>query len=692
MKIKLYIDNISSPNLPFNGEQIDLFEDEAVNVVNKINDIEKLSSIFSDFSLSFTVPATPSNNRKFKHYYDLDIDNTFDANVRVNAILEIDTFTFKIGQLQLESVEIKDSVPDNYKIGFYSKVSQLSDLFGNDTIDLLEFDLVGSSLVKNRSNFSQFDFPYNQTNLLKTINDNSYLDNNLITPLIAYANRDWNYGTADATDISLGPTAILNKELKSALKVINIFNAIEEKYGITFSRQILDSRMFQKLFIALKTSDDNFTERQLIVNDALPNNLTSVGYNYATNVWTFQDTDHLWHNYKIDITTLTVNIPYRLIIKDNGNTIKTIDFDGGDGTSTLLYIGALDSPTPTTRNLTFHISSPPAFIFSFILRLGYRDDPFTITLPNDSGEGFNYSVSDNLPKIKVLDFLQGVMKLFKLVIQPITNNDFYLNTIDNFYLGGKIIDITAFVDQSSILVKRPDIFSDVDFKFEATENVLGKKFKDVNLNNIGYGDLSSTKKISDKKELVIKVPFENMLFERLFDASIPESDGIDPTLNILIGQASKLTSDGITLEENKTMKPILFFFNGIQDITDNPLSFKFNNGTPTTLNSYKLVSNTDNSVFNDVTTSLNFGQEFDPWHQREVSKSLFFNFWKGWFDTIYNIKQRKVECKAVLPSRIIEDIKLNDRLVIVDQRFKINDYKINIVTGDADLNLFKDIY
>ncbi len=83
-------------------KKLDLFEDENISLTSKLSDIEKLSNVFTDFSDSFTIPASATNNQVFKHYYDFDIDNSFNANIRIPAYIEIDTIPFRFGEFQLE--------------------------------------------------------------------------------------------------------------------------------------------------------------------------------------------------------------------------------------------------------------------------------------------------------------------------------------------------------------------------------------------------------------------------------------------------------------------------------------------------------------------------------------------------------------------------------------------------------------
>ena len=49
------------------GQRLDLFDDEDIVITSSIQNSKDISKIFTDFSQSFTVPASKSNNKIFKH-------------------------------------------------------------------------------------------------------------------------------------------------------------------------------------------------------------------------------------------------------------------------------------------------------------------------------------------------------------------------------------------------------------------------------------------------------------------------------------------------------------------------------------------------------------------------------------------------------------------------------------------------
>ena len=53
--------------LYFNDVYLDLFGDEDIVLTRKATDYRELGRVYTDFTQTFTVPATPKNNKALKH-------------------------------------------------------------------------------------------------------------------------------------------------------------------------------------------------------------------------------------------------------------------------------------------------------------------------------------------------------------------------------------------------------------------------------------------------------------------------------------------------------------------------------------------------------------------------------------------------------------------------------------------------
>ena len=55
--IQLYVD----------GQRVEMFSDESIQLTSSIQDVRDISKIFTDYSQTFNVPASKTNNKIFKH-------------------------------------------------------------------------------------------------------------------------------------------------------------------------------------------------------------------------------------------------------------------------------------------------------------------------------------------------------------------------------------------------------------------------------------------------------------------------------------------------------------------------------------------------------------------------------------------------------------------------------------------------
>ena len=55
------------------GERVDMFKDESVTITDTLKNVKELDKIFTEFSRTFSLPASKANNKLFKHFYNDDI-------------------------------------------------------------------------------------------------------------------------------------------------------------------------------------------------------------------------------------------------------------------------------------------------------------------------------------------------------------------------------------------------------------------------------------------------------------------------------------------------------------------------------------------------------------------------------------------------------------------------------------------
>ena len=90
------------------------------------------------------------------------------------------------------------------------------------------------------------------------------------------------------------------------------------------------------------------------------------------------------------------------------------------------------------------------------------------------------------------------------------------------------------------------------------------------------------------------------------------------------------------------------------------------------------------------TSSLNFSADYSTLLNVPSEVNLFSSFYYPYLANLYNLKNRNVKLKAVLPVSIITSLQLNDRLIIRDKRYIINSMSSNLTNGEVTLDLIQD--
>jgi hypothetical protein len=135
-----------------------------------------------------------------------------------------------------------------------------------------------------------------------------------------------------------------------------------------------------------------------------------------------------------------INIPYKIIVKNFGVPIATIESSGGITEIPFTSVPLVNG-TNTPFEYTFYVSS--SFTFSYVSFLKLRRVTYSFVFGFESRiQDLNSStstitsvmnISNNLPKIKVIDFMKGLFNMFKLVVIADQSNNIYINTLVNNY-------------------------------------------------------------------------------------------------------------------------------------------------------------------------------------------------------------------------------------------------------------------
>jgi hypothetical protein len=657
------------------SEKLDLFKDEDVNITLSIQNVKDISKLFTDFTQNFSVPASRNNNDIFKHYYNSDVSGGFSASQRQDAIIYLNKEVFREGSIELNGVNMENGKPSAYEVVFFSAGVNLKDLFGED--ELIDLDL------------SAYDHSYSGSVIRGAMEGTTPLHSgNVIYPLISPV-ADWYYdsSSSDHNDNDIAWHSTNNThgldyfELKPAIKISKLIDAIESKYSITFTSTFFGTSKFTDLFLwghrregyMFKDQENGFTAQKINFTSA-----TGTGFDITEDVATIPSSysDLQWR-YSITSTS-----DYQVHFFINGAYYSSRSHSGNVTDATMFFVGLNTgdkiqmrfSPPVNWDGSTITITSASASGRDF-------DTPSTIlwTASTSTSQSFttNVEMSDQMPEMKVYDFLSGLVKMFNLVIEPTSRTAFNIEPLDDWYSSGSTYEITEYVDTTSQKVNKPELYKRISFKYQEADSYPMRAYRETN-GGRGYGDLNADFTF-DGGELVTESTFEIMRYQKLDDLN-------NGDVNFLVGKSIDKEGDPYI------GSPVIFYSSGTLDITSYPIGFlDETERTTTATNQVYLCANVNNTTAEDVTQMLTFGQEVDPLHEQSYTQTLYNQYWEDYVTDLYSLSRRVYSMKAILPYSITSRLKMNDKLDINGKRYIINQMKINLRTEEADIELLNDI-
>jgi hypothetical protein len=691
-KLQLYIDSTPLNATP-TYQRVDLFNDESVSITQTIQNVRDIKKIFTEFTQTFTIPASKENNKLFKHYYNFDITDGFDARKKKKAKIELNSIPFKKGFIRLEGVNLKKNKPYAYKITFFGETVNLKDILGEDEL---------SSLSSLNSNNLDYDATNVRTKLQGTLGT-------IIVPLITHGKQLFYNSSSSAHTNDTGNVyyhtgsnhdhGVFWNDLKYAIRLHDIILAIETKYSeIDFSTDFFDSSddTWYNLYMWLhrKKGDvqpaeqvtTNFTQLSLWspYNTASPELTTSSGalivdgslVSYPNSI----------DGFNLSLTPTDVNIEYDVQIFRNGSLyyqkqactgttlITDSDFTITAGSFTL-KVGTSDASgiTFNTSNISWEINGTKG---GEIINSSWTDiwrNGSSLT----TSTTFQFVITEQIPQMKIIDFLTGIFQMFNLTAFIDETGKIVVRTLDSYYNASSVtwtIDEYVNVDSSAVDIALP--FREIKLGYKGLGTFLAKQFEQ--LENTGWGtlDFSLDNAIYDapQGEYKIEIPFEHLQYQRLKDAN---------------GGDEKTIQWGWFADDNKESyygSPLIFY--AIRQTSGTGLSFRNTSNSHQQLTNYIIPSNSKTISSASSKENINFQLEVNEYTDDSTfSDTLFEVYYKNYLTDVFNNSRRLTKIQAMLPLKIIYNLKLNDKISLNNNNYRINSITTNLTTGESSLEL-----
>ena len=683
---------MSRVSLIIGGVAADLFAGEDITLVKQAKDLTDLGATRTDFSRPFTIPATDTNNGIFTHFYNLDISDPYPVHNKAEASISVKGVQIFEGVLELMNVTLKNNIPDSYEVNFYGRNKQLTTLWGDNTLQDLDFNLDhaltaanikaswAGTLSSGKVRYPVIDFGAKESGAFIYNRQAGYLTDNNIAKAVG---------------------AISPLELRPAVR---LQTAIEQCFThisktITLDSSISDDALYMMgmdtdgvlkwnhdgRFSATKESisiSASFTETTLTsyASETDPNNLFNVStgeYNPgAAGVHTFRVSFTNWSD-----------IDFRVRARDTAG--KNL------GTSGVLRAGSLLTAADTFEfNATIPFGSPNV-VFTILKRsssaANLTFNSMTIEcIENPSlPDAPDITIEQTMPDMKISDFIKKVLTTFNSVLTTSDGVAYTMTPLTTYLDAGSTKNWTDRIDTSVVKIDKQNVPDSVVLKHQESDDDANKTFRDAFKSDYGSIEFEN-KGLFDFTDDALEVESPFTILPISYQM---EQDAVGQNIPTDLEIYSYMDSDGKPIKADLS----LFYFAGYQTAStfgSSVLAYTwfFDEGTSSSSNP---VAQTKFPFFRSFSArpavsgsnSVTFSRAQDEDGVVPIN-TLFDRFWKDHLFRVFDLRMRRVQMTAYLETTDWLDLEINDTIEIATRPYKIEKISYNMTEGRATLDLF----
>ena len=455
--------------------EAELYPDEGVVLKRQILTETGLDNSNRQFTRDFNIPATPTNNELLNHWELKSNESIVNPNKAIRARIGIGDLITWNGSIELLSVTWKNRKPESYKIVFYGDTSGLKALFGDDLLSDVDW--------------TPYEFEWSQANVVASWEP---LNTNYHVPVIAWKRWYKWYETRvsppnnDPDDISVEETGVLLSELRVGLRLPDMIKSLGDHVGQTFIFDPkLESFLTESFIIPSRFEDQAFTFSSAFFETRVHNS-TPIGTVITRTILVLDVIDSDPSNRWDGTSTYTAefsgvyqfDLPF--VIPGGGGGPKT-DFD------CYLYEDGIEvqaDAISTNSGGTFQFTHTCAEnkLYTFYIS---SDGDSTINIEMYTAQvpvsiiGTTYDPADNMPRMKIVDFIGGFIKAFNVLVYESGLNEFtFTDTATLYVTTGQPIDLEDYVNEQSLIYEKVNVFNQINFRHKVGKDAPNVFFYD----------------------------------------------------------------------------------------------------------------------------------------------------------------------------------------------------------------------
>ena len=654
---------------------VDLFHDESVELNRQLKDLQDLSTIWTDYTQSFQIPASDTNNIIFADWFDENIVlGAWNPNLGKDATLYIHSIPVYQGRVEFIGCKFKDGIPQLYNIVFYGTTKKILDIWGQKLL--------------NSVSWSAYSHVANYANIQSSW-DNALLGGDILWPIADY-NQGWRYSAMAGVNGNIrDPRGIEVDDLRPTIRLRAMLTTVFKAAGYTLSGSFLTRPEMDKLYMLPMQTAGPLYDPTYVATGRFESNIGSMSYN-AGSIFTL--------SFKSMIFPVIVNNPSG---NYNNATGKYTANRAGNYTFELVYDVITAPGTPlqaftwvymlngrkVSQSQTYSSTTLPSNVYRAnftmktgdTLQIGYQvtgnwssgQVTFRCSIAPQGINGNVIDMADAMPKVPIKDFVNGVLKSFNCILIPTSNTTMEIHNLNDWYTIGTTKDWSQFIDTKDIEHDKLPIPKTISFKHKENGMLASDYYRMINTRDYGSIEFNP----------LIDYPSDNFELQSPFCIIVPQQmDLVNAN-----GQKVRITDLQIPVFMDQDSNSLqldmtLFYYGGKYAVTD---KYWFNNIQQTYL---PLMTSYSAYPTVNATYSLAFGLETTIAGDAPTS-TMWDMYWSDYLSRMYSSQSRLVKLTAYIPVGEWLNFKLNDTIAISGNYYKVQSVKYDMLTQIANLEL-----
>lgn len=439
---------------------VDLTEDISMPLTFSVADIREPEKRNASYSKTISIPGSKNNDKLFGHIFEIDIDGSFNPNIKTPATIYIDEIEQITGFLRLLKINRNDKNKIMYEVAIIGDVGNMFTTLADSLLtdlDLSDYDHTYTKAVQKTSwtapvgtgyVYPMIDYgltnglTYDVVNFFPAIYVKQYIDKIFNYAGYSYTSTFFNSDFFKHLIIPYSGSGLSYGSFDITPRLFSIGSTGGQTIAINTSSYTIPEAA------PLKLDDDAVIDGFL--NDAYNS------FNTTIYKWVVPNTGNygLFSSTTLKLSAAGVASGQVVILIERAGVVSLI------GVSATTSINAVD--VGISLNINVGLLAGDKVFMGVRVKSTFGDTTLDITdvqlfnTVNNTGlfDGNSVSMNTAIPaKIKQKDFLLSIVKMFNLYIETDKDysNKLYIEPRNDFYLNGKTKDWTSKLDNSQDL-------------------------------------------------------------------------------------------------------------------------------------------------------------------------------------------------------------------------------------------------